>query len=339
VTPTDFARHLTGFLTGYLGTQRHASPNTVRSYRDTFVLLLRYLRDAKHLPAERVTLMTLEAPVIVGFLEHLQTARQCGARTCNQRLAAIHAFARYVQAEAPEHMLTMQRILAIPPRRFPRKPVAYLEPADLGAVLAQPDPSSAVGRRDAVLLSVLYDTGARCQEILDLSARDVRLDTPAHVRLTGKGRKTRVVPLMASTVALLRAHVQAQGLDRPESAERPLFPGRQGRRMSRSGLRYLLAKHARAAARERTTLPAKVGPHTLRHTKAMHMLQAGVPVVIIRDILGHVDIKTTEVYARADLEMKRRALETTAAAPNAPAVPAPPNWRDDRDLMAWLTSL
>jgi integrase/recombinase XerD len=338
MTPTDFARHLTGFLTMYLAAQRNASPNTIRSYRDTFVLLLRYLRDVHNRPVEKVTMATFEAPMLVAFLEHLQTERRCSPRTCNQRLAAIHAFARYVQGESPEHLLAMQRVLAILPRRFARKPVGYLEAADLGAVLAQPDGSSATGRRDAVLLSVLYDTGARCQELLDLRVKDVRLDAPAHVRLTGKGRKTRLVPLMASTVTLLQGHLEAQRLLEPEAADRPVFAGRHGSPMSRSGLRYLLAKYVRSAASARTGLPSKVGPHTLRHSKAMHMLQAGVPLVIIRDILGHVDVKTTEVYARADLEMKRRALETTAATSSAPVAPTP-TWREDRELMAWLTSL
>lgn len=338
MTPTDFARHLTGFLTTYLAGQRNASPNTIRSYRDTFVLLLRYLRDVHTCPVEKVTMATFEAPLLVSFIEYLQTERRCSPRTCNQRLAAIHAFARYVQGESPEHLLAMQRVLAIPPRRFARKPVGYLEAADLGAVLAQPDGSSATGRRDAVLLSVLYDTGARCQELLDLRVKDVRLDAPAHVRLTGKGRKTRLVPLMASTVTLLRGHLEAQRLLEPEAADRPVFAGRHGSPMSRSGLRYLLAKYVRSAASTRTGLPSKVGPHTLRHSKAMHMLQAGVPLVIIRDILGHVDVKTTEVYARADLEMKRRALETTATTSSAPTAPTP-NWREDRELMAWLTSL
>lgn len=336
--PTDFALHVTGFLTTYLAGQRNASSNTIRSYRDTFVLLLRYLRDVHDRPPEKVSMATVDAQLVVAFLEHLQAARHCGPRTCNQRLAAIHAFARYVQGEAPEHMLAMQRLLAIPARKFPRKPVGYIEAADLGAVLAQPDGSSAAGRRDTVLLSVLYDTGARCQELLDLRAKDVRLDAPSHVRLTGKGRKTRVVPLMASTVMLLRGHMEMHGLMGPDAAERPLFAGRHGRPMSRSGIRYLLAKHVRSASSERTGIPSKVGPHTLRHSKAMHMLQAGVPLVIIRDILGHVDVKTTEVYARADLEMKRRALETTASTTTAPTAPTP-TWRDDRELMAWLTSL
>ncbi len=158
------------------------------------------------------------------------------------------------------------------------------------------------------------------------------------MRLTGKGRKTRIVPLMASTMMLLHGHMKKHGLLVPDAAECPVFAGRHGRAMSRSGLRYLLAKHVRSAASERTGIPSNVGPHTLRHSKAMHMLQAGVPLVIIRDILGHVDMKTTEVHARADLEMKRRALETTAQAANAPATPTP-TWRDDRELMTWLTSL
>lgn len=336
--PTDFATHLTAFLTTYLAGQRGASPNTIRSYRDTFVLLLRYLRDAHDRPVEKVTLANVEAPLVVAFLDHLQRERGCGLRTCNQRLAAIHAFARYVQSEAPEHLLAMQRVLAIQSRRVARKPVAYLETADLGAVLAQPDITSSLGRRDAVLLSVLYDTGARCQELIDLRARDVRLDTPAQVQLTGKGRKTRIVPLIDSTVTLLRGYMEAHGLLDSGAADRPVFGGRHGRPMSRSGIRYLLAKHVRSASGDRTTIPSKVGPHTLRHSKAMHMLQRGVPIVVIRDILGHVDVKTTEVYARANLEMKRRALETAANSPSAPATPTV-SWRDDPELMAWLTSL
>jgi integrase/recombinase XerD len=153
--PTDFATHLTAFLTAYMAEQRNASPNTIRSYRDTFVLLLRYLRDARERPVEKVTLASIDAPTVVSFLEHLQKERGCSPRTCNQRLAAIHAFARYVQSEAPDHLLALQRVLAIPSRRVARKPMAYLESDELDAVLAQPDVASASGRRDAVLLNVL----------------------------------------------------------------------------------------------------------------------------------------------------------------------------------------
>jgi integrase/recombinase XerD len=335
---TDFAAHLTEFLTRYMADQRNASPNTIRSYRDTFVLLLRYLRDTCARPVEKVTLANIDAPTVVAFLEHLQTERGCSPRTCNQRLAAIHAFVRYVQSEAPDGLLPLQRVLAIPSRRVARKPMAYLESDDLGAVLVQPDIDTASGRRDAVLLNVLYNTGARCQELIDLRAKDVRLDTPAQVRLTGKGRKTRIVPLTAGTVTLLRGYMEAHGLCAPEAVDRPIFGGRNGRPMSRSGVRYLLAKHVRSASSARASIPSKVGPHTLRHSKAMHMLEGGVPVVVIRDILGHVDIRTTEIYARANLDMKRRALEKVAESPDSPQTPAM-NWRDDRELMAWLTSL
>lgn len=336
--PTDFATHLTAFLTTYLAGQRNASPNTIRSYRDTFVLLLRFLRDTHERPVEKLTLAHLDAPTTVVFLEHLQTERGCSPRTCNQRLAAIHAFARYVQSEAPENLLAMQRVLAIPSRCVARKLMAYLEAADLSAILAQPDVDTASGRRDAVLLNVLYNTGARCQELIDLRAKDVRLDTPAQVRLTGKGRKTRIVPLTDHTVTLLRGYMETLGLLLPEAAERPVFAGRHGRPMSRSGVRYLLAKYVCSASGGGTSIPSKVGPHTLRHSKAMHLLQSGVPVVVIRDILGHVNVKTTEVYARANLEMKRRALETAATSPSAPTTPTV-SWREDRELLAWLTSL
>ncbi len=336
--PTDFAAHLTAFLTTYMADQRNASPNTIRSYRDTFMLLLRYLRDTRDRPVEKVTLANIDAPTVVAFLEHLQTERGCSPRTCNQRLAAIHAFSRYVQSEAPDHLLAMQRVLAIPSRRVPCRPMGYIESDDLGAVLVQPDVGTASGRRDAVLLNVLYNTGARCQELIDLRAKDMRLDSPAQVRLTGKGRKTRIVPLTDSTVTLLRGYMEAHGLLAPEAADRPVFGGRHGRPMSRSGVRYLVAKHVRSASNDHAGIPSKVGPHTLRHSKAMHMLQGGVPLVIIRDILGHVDVKTTEVYARANLDMKRRALETVANSPSAPPT-ATMSWHDDRELMAWLTSL
>ncbi len=195
------------------------------------------------------------------------------------------------------------------------------------------------GRRDAVLLSLLYDTGARCQEIIDLCARDVRLDSPAQVTLTSKGRKTRIVPLMPGTVGLLREYFRATGLDRPAAGTAPVFTGRHSESLSRSGMRSILARHADAARSSQPALQQKIGPHTLRHTKAMHMLQAGVSLIHIRDILGHADIKTTEVYARADLKMKRNALQKTANSTYGIAAPTLPNWRDDKNLLDWLSSL
>jgi integrase/recombinase XerD len=341
MTPTDFARHLTDFLGRYLPAQRNLSSHTVRSYRDAFLLLLRYLRDERGKPAEKVCLDDVVAPLVLDWLEYLEKARGCSTRTRNQRLAAIHSFFRYLQVEEPGRILQAQRILAIPSRRYERRPIRHLNEAEVGALLRQPDPSTERGFRDAILLTVLYDTGARCQELLALRPRDVRLDAPAQIRLAGKGRKVRFVPLMAGTIALLRAHIRAHELDRPECADVPLFRGKGGQPLSRSGLRYVLQKHARAA---RTDHPAvglddPISPHSLRHTKAIHLLEAGIHPIHIRDLLGHEDVQTTvSIYAQASVEMKRRVLERAASkAPQAP-VPSSHCWRDDKDIMAWLRS-
>ena len=334
--PTDFARHLTVFLTDYLPAQCNVSPNTVCSYRDTFVLLLRFVHDQRQMAPERLEIGHIDPPLVLDFLTHLEQERQCSARTCNQRLGTLHSFFRYLQTEQPEHLERCQRILAIPYRRYARATVRYLSIEELKALLAQPDLTRSEGRRDAVLLSLLYDTGARCQELIDLSVRDVRLASPAQVCLTGKGRKTRVVPLMTNTVRLLSKYLAEHGLTHPAQLDTPLFFNRHRARLSRSGVRYILEKYAHRARRTQPSLPQRIGPHTLRHTKAMNLLQAGNPLTVIRDILGHVDIKSTEVYARADIDMKRRALEQC---PEVTPLVAEPSWRADKNLMEWLRSL
>ncbi len=334
--PTDLAIRLTDFLGSYLPAQRGASPNTIKAYRDAFTLLLRYCRDHRNAKPEKLTLSDVDVPCIVGFLEHLEGERECGARTRNQRLAAIHAFFRYVQTEEPGQLTHCQRILAIPMRRAAHQPVSYLSVDDVAALLAQPDQGTPAGRRDATLLSVLYDTGARVQELADIRLRDLRLDPPPHVRLTGKGRKTRIVPLLPACTDLIVAYIEEHFLDRVECQGGPLFFNRRGEALSRFGIRYILQKHIEMARRHRPSLPPTVSPHTLRHTKAMHLLQAGNPSIIIRDILGHADIKTTTVYARADIEAKRAALEK--AATNSPASTAP-SWKSKPGLMDWLRDL
>jgi integrase/recombinase XerD len=339
--PTDFARHLTDFLSRYLPLERNVSAHTVRSYRDAFVLLLRYLRDERALPPHRVTLDAIDASTILEWLEYLKRTRECVQRTLNQRLAAMHSFFQYLQVEEPTRILQAQRVLAIKPARYERRPIVFLGEQEVGVLLAQPNISTKRGSRDAVLLSLLYDTGARSQEIRDLRVRDIRCEAPAHIKLTGKGRKTRYVPLMEPTVVLLRAYLSAHGLDQPEQASQPLFQGRPGYPLSRSGLRYLLQKYARAAKRNKPSLMIsdQIGPHCMRHTKAMHLMEAGVYPIYIRDLLGHEDIKTTtEIYARASIEAKRRVLERVDS--NIPPPPATFGaWRQDKDLMAWLRNL
>ena len=221
--PTDFSIHVTNFLTHYLGAQRNLSPNTIKAYRDVFTLLLRFCRDLRGIAPEKLCLEQMDVSLVEAFLDYLGTERKSSPRTRNHRLAALHAFFRYVQAEEPAHMLQCQKILAIPQQRHARPTVTYLSKEELAEILAQPDLKTSEGRRDAVLLSVLYDSGARVQELIDLSVGDVRLDPPAQLRLLGKGRKTRAVPLMQNTVQLLRDHIRDNHLDRPEHFDTPLF--------------------------------------------------------------------------------------------------------------------
>lgn len=334
--PTDFAIQLTRYLTEYLPGQRNVSPNTIKSYRDTFTLLLRFCDRSRGIAPERLEINSLDPDVINEFLSHLEVDRGCKSRTRNQRLAAIHAFFRYLQTELPQHLARCQRIMAIPSHRHERKPIPYLSVAELELLFAQPDLQRVAGRRDAVLLRVLYDTGARVQELCDLSMRDVRHDSPPSIQLTGKGRKTRIVPLMAGTISMLKPYVDNVGLNVSGRESSPLFANRSGRRLTRSGVAYLIRKYCDAARRSSGSFPAQVSPHTFRHTKAMHLLQAGNALSVIQAILGHVDIGTVGIYASADLEMKRKAMER--AEPNSPQ-PAKPSWHQDQQLLDWLRSL
>ena len=334
--PTDFSVHLTGFLTHHLAAQRNLSPNTIRAYRDAFTLFLRFCRDQRGVALERLSLQQIDVALVEAFLDHLEDHRHVSIRTRNHRLAALHSFFRYVQSEVPDHLLQCQRILAIPLRRQPRMLVGYLSKEHLAEILAQPDLRSRAGRRDAVLLSVLYDTGARVQELIDMTVGDVRLNPPAQVRLLGKGRKMRAVPLMGPTAQLLGDHLRENGLDKPEKSEEPVFQNQQGRRLSRWGVRYILDKHVQAVRDANPGFTQAVSPHTVRHTKGMHLLQAGVSLEIIRDVLGHEAIVTTQIYARANLEMKRKALEKVAG---PSAFPDIPSWKQDRSLLDWLHAL
>ena len=241
--PTTLSLHVNHFLSDYLSGQRNLGPNTIKAYRDAFVLLLRFCRDDKGIAIERLQLEQIDSQMVNDFLEHLCHERHCSIRTINQRLAIIHAFFRYLQVEEPTLLLQSQRILAIPLRRFTHHEVSYLSKDHLTALLAQPDLTRADGRRHAVMLSVLYDTAARVQELINLTAGDVRLDTPAQVRILGKGRKVRIVPLMENTVGLLRKYIEEHHLALPEHYDQPLFRNKYGNPLTRVGVNYILQKY------------------------------------------------------------------------------------------------
>jgi site-specific recombinase XerD len=335
--PTDFGYHLSRYFTQHLPGRLGLSSNTIRSYRDAFAAYLEFCQDVDHLAPERLTLVTLTPDRVAAFLAWIEEHRGCSLATRNQRLAAVRAFVRYLETAAPEFLHQWQQLLAMRRKRQPKPAIDYLTLAALKRLLAVPDRATRTGRRHLVLLSVLYDTAARVQELADARAQDLRLESPATLQLTGKGQKTRIVPLMSPTTALLQQYLTEASLDDPAYGPHPLFPNRSGRKMTRAGIAYLVKKYADQARKaDPTGMPAVVSPHVLRHSKAMHLLQSGVDLVYIRDLLGHVSITTTEVYARADSEMKRRALE--AAYPTEAATTLPP-WQADTELLAWLKSL
>lgn len=335
--PTDFSYHLTRYLGQYLPGRLGVSPNTVQSYRDTFTLFLRFCDQVNHIPAERLVLDMVTVDQIEEFLAWLEEERGCAISTRNQRLAALHAFFRYLQTAAPERLHQCQLILALPRKRHAQAVMTYLTLDGIHSVLSMPNRATRAGRRDLVLLSLLYDTGARVQEVADLRAADVRLVDPAILQLTGKGSKTRIVPLMTPTVTLLAQYLAESGLNHVARGQHALFPNRSGDKLTRAGITFIVKKYVEQARREHPEwIPAVVTPHVFRHSKAMHLLQAGVNLIYIRDLLGHVSITTTEVYARADSEMKRQALES--AYPQAASTTMPP-WQENGDLLVWLKSL
>lgn len=333
---TDFSRHLTAYLGKHLPDKRNLSANTIKAYRDVFVLFLRYARDERKLPPERLQLQDIDENFVSDFLEHLETSRGCGKVTRNHRLATLRAFFRWLQTEAPQHLERFQRILQLPLQKHSTDVLRYLSPGELETLLAQPSLTTRKGRRDAVILSLMFDAGLRCQELIDITLGDIRFEQPARLRVTGKGGKTRVVPLMDATVKLLRAYLREAIADGAQDDGRQLFESRQRQSFSRSGIRYIVSKYAKLARRSCVAFPQRIGPHTLRHTKAMSLRRAGIPLIVIRDILGHESVKTTEVYARVDLSMKTQALEKVALA--AVSIKEPSR-KVEPSILNWLESL
>ncbi len=334
--PTDFAGHLTDFLSVYLPCQKNASRNTIASYRDAFKLLLRYCQDSRGIPVEKLTMDMLSHGLVTDFLEWLESDRKCSISSRNQRLAAIHSFFRYAQYEEPKGLMNFQKVIAVPQKKAPKPAIPHLTPEMMQTLLAQPDRNTVKGRRDMTLMCTLYDSGCRVQELADLKVRDVITGSPAVLVLTGKGDKTRRVPLMKNTLSLLQHYIQEQSLDKPWKSDYPLFINKQHNRLTKEGISYIISCYVGPAREVLPAVPEKVTPHMFRHSKAMHLLQAGVSLIYIRDFLGHEDIKTTEIYAKCDTELKRIAIEN--AYPDL-VDSTLPDWSRDASLLEWLSRL
>ena len=321
------------FLLEYLVGERNFAANTQRSYRDTLCLLIPFLAATRKTTVDRLTLSHATADIVRQFLGHLETTRHCGVATRNQRLAAIHSLARYIGERSPEHLAWCSEVCRIPFKKAVRDAVCYLEKPEMDALLEAPDRTTRQGFRDYAVLLFLYNSGARATEVASLTVGDLDLpDThPASVRLLGKGSKVRRCPLWARTATVLKTLIA----DRPATA--PVFVNRRAHPMTRFGVHDLVARHARTAASQMPSLERKrVGPHTIRHTTATHLLRAGVDINTIRAWLGHVSIETTNIYAEIDLATKAKALATCAIQPDDGG---PPIWTNNKDLLPFLRSL
>jgi site-specific recombinase XerD len=330
----QMATLVTSFFTRHLAAELNASGHTVRSYRDTFRLLLRHVAGVTGKRVAQLTLDDLGPEAILSFLDYLEQERTNSVATRNARLAAIHSFFSYAVTQDVAAASLAQKILAIPFKRTLRRLLDYLTAEELRAILDGPDRAKPKGRRDYLILALLYDTGARVQELLDLCPADFRLDTLPLVRITGKGRKQRIVPLLPATANLVRSYLTETG--RLPTDISPLLSNYRGEKMTRSGVSFLLDQYRQLAVQDVPTLRrVGISPHTFRHTKAMHLVQAGVSPVTVKDLLGHAHLKTLEAYVEADLEMKRRALESTPS----PVNPGPLVQRHEPDLLRWLEQL
>jgi integrase/recombinase XerD len=328
---TALAPTLQAFFTDRLARQRDASPHTVAAYRDTWRLLLAFTAQRTGRQPSRLEFADLDAPLVGAFLDHLERERGNTARTRNARLAAVHSLFRYAALRHPQDAEVIARVLAIPPKRFDRALVTYLTEPEVAALLAAPDRSTWAGRRDYALILLAAQTGLRVSELTGLTCGDVHLGTGAHVSCLGKGRKQRITPLTTATVAVLRTWLAERG-GRPEH---PLFPARAGGRLSRDAIERRLARHTAAAAATCPSLTVKtVTAHTLRHTAAMRLLQAGTDTSVIALWLGHEQAETTQIYLHADLALKERALARTT-----PADAKPGRYRPPDKLLAFLEAL
>lgn len=334
--PNELGMAIKGFFTDYLPKIRGSSPHTAFSYRDSIKLCLQFLAKQKNISVSDLRIEDVGVEEIIAFLDHLEENRHNQTGTRNSRLAALHSFFRYVAGIYPEVLDQCQRILNIPFKRKISRAVDYLEFEEITAVLGSIDRSKQDGRRDYALLSLMFNTGVRVQELIDLKANDLQLTRPFSIRIFGKGRKERICPIWPETAHLLRQLLEERGIDPREPVT--VFTNHTGKPITRFGIRYLLTKHLQNAASVRPSLGKKrLHPHSVRHSTAIHLLKSGVDLSTIANWLGHSSVNTTNKYATMDLEMKRQALEK--AEPLKAGTSPQGEWKQNPDLLAWLESL
>jgi site-specific recombinase XerD len=332
--PNQLAIRLGQYFSDHLPRVRGTSAHTIHSYRDSVVLFLRFLASQRKRGVQDLDLTDIEVDDVIAFLAYLEEARKNSVTTRNVRLAAIHAFFRYVGTYHPEQLARVQRILGIPFKRARQRVIEYLERDEIEAILSRISRATRDGHRDYTLLATMFNTGARVQEIVDLRARDLQLIRPFQIRLFGKGRKERFCPLWPQTARVLRDHCEKYHLDLHSDAQ--VFLNHRGQPLTRFGVRYILAKHLNRARAEVSTLTRKrLHPHSMRHSTAVALLTSGVDLSTISQWLGHSSPNTTNRYATIDLEMKRRAIGKVKAVVHRSAA----RWRRTESVLEWLEGL
>jgi integrase/recombinase XerD len=319
------------FFTDRLLAQMEASPNTIAGYRDSFRLLLRFASEQTGRAPTKLRIEDIDAAIVGDFLAHVESKRSNSARSRNARLAAFRSFFRFVAMSEPAYMLHCQRILAMPGKRYVRRTVEFLDRAEMDALLAAPDRSTWVGRRDHAILIVALQTGLRATELINLRRCDIANGTGAHIRCEGKGRKQRCTPLRQETLKVLEVWLR----ERAGADSNPIFPTIRGAKLSRDALELIVRRHTLSASRSCPSLIGKrVSPHVLRHSTAMELLHHGVDQSVIALWLGHESVETTQVYMHADLRLKEKALARIAAPASQPG-----RYRPDDTLLAFLEAL
>lgn len=330
---TDFATHLGKNFTRYLPNERGSSPQTIDSYRYAFILFLEYM-ETKGMPPEKMVIADFTRDNIRGFLGWLESERGNSPATRNYRLAAMKGFVHYLKYEFPDYLDEYQRILAIPLKKTIQREISYLKTDGVELLVAQVDIGKKNGLRDYVMLLLLYTTGIRVSELIQLRVRDLSLTEPCTMRIHGKGCKGRYVPLLKTSIPHIQKYLSLMEYDCDARYNEALFKNHMGKPFTRQGINYVLKKYGcKARANGDASVPEDLSPHKMRHTTAMELLSSGVDLIYIRDLLGHSSVTTTEVYARADAQMKRKAIE----AASKEIVPEEKSlWDNNADLKNWL---
>lgn len=334
---TDFAFFLNKFFVKYLPNVKSASPLTIDSYRYSFVNYLIYMDETIHISADNITVKDLTYENINDYLTWLESVRHNGASTRNQRQAAINSFIKFLMLELPEYMTEYQRIMAIPIKKTTQPEISYAKTEGMQLIMSLPDVATASGLRDYVILSLLYTTGIRVSELIYIKVKDVSLYEPETLLVRGKGGKYRYVPLMKYVIPVINKYIDLQGYSQMGTENEWLFKNHMKKRFTRQGINYIVSKYASMAREiEPDLIPEDFSPHKIRHTCAMGLVESGVDLIYIRDLLGHVSVKTTEIYAKTSVQLKRKAIEASASEIIPEEIPV---WESDSDLKSWLKDL